>query len=398
MAQLGLHRGCIRLLERTAGFRREDAGPQRLDKLEALLVQSGKSVKEAVPLIAGLLSVPTGDRYPVLSFSPQKRKEKTFQTLLALIEGLAARQPLVMVFEDAHWADPTSLELLDLVMDCVPALALLLIITFRPEFVPPWIGRPHVTLLTPNRLAPRQRAEMIEGVTDGRPLPKEVTDQIIDRTDGVPLFIEELTITLLESGHLRETAEGYVLDGPLPSLAIPTTLQASLLARLDRLASVKDIAQTGAAIGREFSFRLIAAVTAMPKQVLEAALGKLVAAELIFQRGAPPDATYRFKHALVQDAAYASLLRSRRSALHAAIVKELVAVVVSDTEVKPELLAHHCAEAGMAEEAVRHYLKASEQAVARSALTEAAVLLDKALGTVAQLPCARAWTPVAQME
>jgi tetratricopeptide (TPR) repeat protein len=241
-------------------------------------------------------------------------------------------------------------------------------------------------MLPLSRLGRQDSAGLIGSVAQGKPLPDIVVQQILAHTDGVPLFIEELTSTLLESGHLRDTAAGYVLDGPLPSLAIPTTLQASLLARLDRLTPVKDIAQIGAAIGREFSFRLIAAVSATPKDELEAALGKLAAAELIYQRGAPPDATYRFKHALVQDAAYASLLRSSRNALHAAIVKELVALGVSDTEVKPEFLAYHCAEAGMLEEAVRHYLKASEQAVARSALTEAAILLDKALGTVAQIP------------
>jgi predicted ATPase len=236
------------------------------------------------------------------------------------------------------------------------------------------------------RLGQRDGAALAQRIASGKTLPTEVLKEIIDHTDGVPLFIEELTKTVLEGGLLREVDDRYVLTGPMRPLAIPSTLHASLLARLDRLASVKDIAQIGAAIGREFSFRLIAALSAMPKQELEAALAKLVAAELIFQRGVPPDAMYRFKHALVQDAAYASLLRSRRRALHTAIVKELVAGGVSDTDVKPEVLAHHYAEAGMPKEAVRHYLEASQQSVARSALTEAAVILDKALGQVAQLP------------
>ena len=374
----------IAQLERAAGFEPGNSAAAKLDKLEALL----KNAPRDLALIADLLSVSTDGRCPVLEVSSaQQKREMTLSALLHRLEGMAAQSPVLIVFEDAHWIDPTSLDLLDRAVDCIAKLPVLMVVTVRPEFQPVWVGQPHVTVLPLSRLGRRDSAGIIGGVAQGKTLPDVVVQQILAHTDGVPLFIEELTSTLLESGHLRDTADGgYVLDGPLPSLAIPTTLQASLLARLDRLAPVKDIAQIGAVIGREFSFGLIAAVSAMAKQELEAALGKLVAAELIFQRGVPPGADYRFKHALVQDAAYASLLRSRRSALHAAVVKELVAVGVSDTEVKPELLAHHCAEAGMAEEAVRHYLKASEQAVARSALTEAAAMLDKALGKVAQLP------------
>ena len=236
------------------------------------------------------------------------------------------------------------------------------------------------------RLGQREGAALAHRIAKDKALPTEVLKEIIDHTDGVPLFIEELTKTVLEGGILQEADDRYVLSGPMPPFAIPSTLHASLLARLDRLASVKDVAQIGAAIGREFSYSLIAAVSGIPEHELAAALAKLVAAELIFQRGVPPDASYLFKHALVLDAAYASLLRRRRSALHAAIVKELVAGSVNGTEVKPEVLAYHCAKAGMADEAVRYYLQASEQSVARSALAEAAVLLDKALGQVAHLP------------
>jgi class 3 adenylate cyclase/DNA-binding SARP family transcriptional activator len=376
----------IAQLERAAGFEPGNSAAAKLGKLEALLKPMARIAPRDLALIADLLSVPTDGRYPVIAVSPQQKREMTLDALLHEVEGMAAQSPVVIVFEDAHWIDPTSLDLLDRAVDAIAKLPVLMVLTFRQEFQPTWIGQPHVTMLPLSRLGRHDSTGIIGGVAQGRTLPDMVVQQILAHTDGVPLFIEELTSTLLESGHLRETADGYVLDGPLPSLAIPTTLHASLLARLDRLASVKDIAQIGAVIGREFSFRLIAAVSAMPRQELEAALGKLVAAELIFQRGTPADASYRFKHALVQDAAYASLLRSRRSALHGTIVKELVAVGGSDAEVKPELLAHHCAEAGMAEEAVRHYLKASEQAVVRSALTEAALLLDQALGTVAQLP------------
>jgi class 3 adenylate cyclase/DNA-binding SARP family transcriptional activator/predicted ATPase len=376
----------IAQLERIAGFEPGNSAAAKLDKLEALLDPMAKNAPRDLALIADLLSVPTDGRYPVVEVTPQLKRELTLSALLRHLEGMAAQTPVLIVVEDAHWIDPTSFDLLNRAVDSIAGLPVLLVLTFRPEFQSTWIGQPHVTMLPLSRLGRRDSAGIIGGVAQGRTLPDMVVEQILAHTDGVPLFIEELTSTLLESGQLRETAGGYVLVGPLPSLAIPTTLQASLLARLDRLASVRDVAQIGAVIGREFPFRLIDAVSAMPKQELEAALDKLVAAELIFQRGVAPDAAYRFKHALVQDAAYASLLRGRRRALHAAIVKELVAVGVGDTEVKPELLAHHCAEAGMTEEAVRHYLKASEQAVARSALTEAALLLDKAMGTIAELP------------
>jgi class 3 adenylate cyclase len=373
-------------LVRAAGIEHTDEGEERLAKLEALLERSNSRLSETAPLLAPLLSIPLGDRYAPMDLSPQRRKERTLAAVLDWIAGLAVQQPVLVVFEDAHWIDPTSLELLSLTIDRVARLSVLLLITARPDFSPPWPTHRHVSVMTLGRLGQREGAALVHRIAKGKALPTEVLNAIIEHTDGVPLFIEELTKTVLEGGLLQEADDRYVVAGPLPPLAIPPTLHASLLARLDRLASVKDVAQIGAAIGREFSYRLLAAVSAMPKQELEAALAKLVAAELIFQRGVPPDATYHFKHALVQDAAYASLLRSRRSALHAAIVKELVAGRVGDTEVKPELLAHHCAEAGMAEEAMRHYLEASQQSVARSALAEAAVLLDKALGQVAKVP------------
>ena len=222
-----------------------------------------------------------------------------------------------MVFEDVHWSDPTTRELLDLLVDRVPALRVLVIMTFRPEFTPPWVGRPHVTMLTLNRLPVRRRAEMIAHVTGGKALPREIADQIIDRTDGVPLFIEELTKTVVESGIVTEAGDHYALKGPVVLLAIPTTLHGSLLARLDRLAPTRELAQIGAALGRQFSHELISAVAEMPAHRLDDALAQLVRAELIFQRGTPPDAEYAFKHELVQDAAYSTLLRSRRRQIHA---------------------------------------------------------------------------------
>jgi class 3 adenylate cyclase len=299
----------ITQFERAAGFRRDDTDDQRLDKLEAVVAMGSNDLSEVVPPLANLLSIPTGDRYQALTLSPQKHKEKTIRAQLSHVEALAARQPVLMVWEDVHWSDPTTRESLDLLIDCVPTLRVLVIITFRPEFTPPWVGRPHVTMLSLNRLPKRQRAEMIAHVAGGKALPKEIADQIIDRTDGVPLFIEELTKTVLESGIVIEAGDHYAVKGPIAPLAIPTTLHASLLARLDRLAPTREVAQIGAAIGRQFSHELISAVAAMPQQQIEDSLVQLVKSELIFRRGTPPDAEYTFKHALVQDAAYSTTIR-----------------------------------------------------------------------------------------
>ena len=243
----------IAQLERAAGFRREDTVEERLEKLEAVLAQGTNDLSQVVPLLADLLSVPTGERYPPLDLSPQKRKEKTLQAQVAQLEGLAARQPVLMVWEDVHWSDPTTRESLDLIIDRVPHLRVLMILTFRPEFTSSWTGRPHVTLLTLNRLPRRQGAEMIAYVTGGKALPKEILDQIVDRTDGVPLFIEELTKTIVESGIVSEVGDHYAVAGPIAPLAIPSSLHASLLARLDSLAPTREVAQIGAALGRSFS-------------------------------------------------------------------------------------------------------------------------------------------------
>ncbi|MBV9531581.1 MAG: AAA family ATPase [Bradyrhizobium sp.] len=287
----------ITQLERVAGFRREDTAEQRLDKLEAVLALGANDLSEVVPLLADLLSISKVDSYPPLDLTPQKRKEKTLHAHLTQVKGLARQQPVLMVWEDVHWSDPTTRELLDLLIDRVPALRVMVIITFRPEFAPPWLGRPQVTLLSLNRLAPRQRAEMIMGVTGGKGLPRDIVNQIIDRTDGVPLFIEELTKSVVESGLVTEAGELCTMSGQAMPLAIPTTLHASLLARLDRLAPTREVAQIGAALGRSFSHELISAVAGMPEKQLDDALQQLVRAELVFQRGTPPDAEYTFKHA-----------------------------------------------------------------------------------------------------
>jgi class 3 adenylate cyclase/tetratricopeptide (TPR) repeat protein len=376
----------ITQLERAAGFRRDDTDEQRLTKLEAVLALAANDLGEAVPLLAGLLSIPTGDRYPALDLTPQKRKEKTLRALVAQVEGLAARQPVLLVVEDAHWADPTSLELFELIVERASSLPLVAIVTFRPEFVPPWVGRSQVTLVSLSRLSRRLRAEMIVHVTGGKVLPQEIVDQITDRTDGVPLFIEELTKAVVESGLLAESGNRYVTTGPVTPLAIPTSLQESLLARLDRLAPTSDVAQIAAALGRQFSHELISAVAAMPRQQLDSGLAQLVNAELIFRRGMPPDAEYTFKHALVQDVAYSTLLRSRRQQLHARIAATLEDQFPDIVVAQPALLAWHCAEAGLAEKAVAYWLKAGRQAMAGSATTEAAAQLRKGLDALTGLP------------
>jgi class 3 adenylate cyclase/tetratricopeptide (TPR) repeat protein len=376
----------IAQLERAAGFRREDTAEQRLEKLEAVLAQGTNDLSQMVPLLADLLAIPTGDSYPPLGLSPQKRKEKTLQAQVVQIEGLAARQPVLMVWEDVHWSDPTTRESLDLIIDRVPRLQVLMVITFRPEFTPPWIGRPHVTMLTLNRLPRQKRAEMIAYMTGGKALPKNIAEQIIDRTDGVPLFIEELTKTVVESGIVTEADDHYAVAGPVASLAIPTSLHASLLARLDRLAPTREVAQIGAVLGRTFTYELIRAVAGVPQQKLDEALEQLASAELIFRRGTPPDSEYAFKHALVQDAAYSTLLRSRRQQLHARIATTLESRFTEVVEGQPELVAHHCAEAGLTEKAIGYRLKAGQRAVARSAMLEAISQLQNGLDLLNGLP------------
>ena len=306
-------------LERAARFKRGDAPAEKLAKLEALLMQSGVNAVHSVPILANLLSLPPSERHPLPELSPQKRKEATLAALRGQLEGLSARQPVLVVFEDAHWIDPTSLELLAIMVERLPQLRALLLITARPEFTQPWPGHAHVTMLPLTRLNRRVGSAIIERIAAGKTLPEEVTNQILARTDGVPLFLEELTKTVLEGGLLQERDGHYVLDRPLPALAIPTTLHDSLMARLDRLAPVREVAQIGAVVGREFSYELLSVVAGLPKKKLDEALAQLVESELVFCRGEVPQAIYTFKHVLVRDAAYSGLLKSRGAQLHSAI-------------------------------------------------------------------------------
>jgi class 3 adenylate cyclase/predicted ATPase len=361
-------------LGRASGFVPDDPPAARLEKLEALLARAAPP-DEDVAFIADLLSLPASDRCALPNLSPQRKKDRTLEALIRQLEGLVHEQPVLMVFEDAHWIDPTSRELLDLTIEHVRNLPVLLIVTFRPEFQPPWTGQPQVTMLTLNRLDRRDRSALVEQIAGSKALPDEVIDQIVDRTDGVPLFIEELTKSVLESG--------------VPLVGIPATLHDSLMARLDRLASVRLVAQIGAAIGRQFPYGLLRAVSRLPEDELQASLARLVASELVFQRGALPEAVYTFKHALVQDAAHDSLLRSTRQQLHAQIAEALEAHSPELMDSQPELFAQHYAEAGLVEKSVAYWGKAGHRSAARSAMAEAAAQFQKGLDQLKLLPDSR---------
>ncbi len=375
----------IEQLGRASEFANDDPPAVRLAKLEALLARATPR-DEDVAFIADLLSLPESERHPLPSLSPQRKKDRTLEALIRQVEGLSRRLPVLVVFEDAHWMDPTSRELLDLTIERVRSLPVLLVVTFRPEFQPPWVGHPQVTMLSLNRLDRRDRTALVDQVAGSKKLPIEVVSQIADRTDGVPLFVEELTKSVLESGVLREELDRYVLDRTLPPHAIPTTLQDLLMARFDRLASVRLVAQIGAAIGRSFSFALLRAVSRLSESELEAALARLVASELVFQRGATPEAVYTFKHALVQDAAYGSLLRSSRCQLHAQIAEVLETQSPELMDSQPELFAQHYAEAGLIEKSVAYWSRAGQKSAARSAMAESAAQLQKGLDQLELLP------------
>ena len=371
-------------IERAAGFARDDTLQAKLDKLDVLLAQSSTPAQDAA-LFAEMLSLPNDGRYPTLGLSPQQRRQKTLEALMAQVETLSRPNPVLMVLEDAQWIDPTSLELFGRIVDRVPTLRVLLIVTLRPEFEPPWIGRPYVTALTINRLTERQVSAMIDRLVGDKLLPATLRQEIIEHTDGIPLFVEEMTKTVLEAeseGDVRRTAAVV----PSPALTVPASLHASLLARLDRLGTAKEVAQIGAAIGREFSHPLLAAVVRKPEGELNSALERLVTAGLLFRQGVPPDTTYLFKHALVQDAAYGTLLREPRRALHARIAKALESQFPEIAENRPELLARHCTEAGLIEKAAGLWGKAGQRSLERSAMIEAVAQFARALDQVASLP------------
>jgi predicted ATPase len=371
-------------MQRAAGLAYDDKPLARLDKLGALLAQTSTSIMDAA-LLAEMLSLPNDGRYPALDLDPQQRRQRTLEALVWQLETLTRSTPVLMIFEDAHWIDPTSLELFSRTVDRLRTLRVLLIVTFRPEFDPPWIGRPYVTALTINRLAEREVSAMIDRVVGNKLIPASIRQDIIERTDGIPLFIEEMTKAVLEADSQR-AAERTVTAAPSPALAVPASLHASLMARLDRLGPAKEVAQIGAAIGREFSHALLAAVVRKPEAELASALDRLIGAGLLFRQGVPPYATYLFKHALVQDAAYGTLLRESRRALHARIAETLEGQFAEIADSQPELLARHCTEAALIEKAAGLWGKAGQRSLERSALVEAAEQLTRALAQIATLP------------
>ncbi|MGA7807456.1 AAA family ATPase, partial [Bradyrhizobium sp.] len=369
-----------------AGLVSDEPAATRLDKLERLTALSGPNGKtEMTALIASLLSVPTSGRYNLPEMSPAELRERTVAALISLFVDLTRQGPVLALLEDVHWIDPSSRDVFSRLVERLQELPVLFVVTYRPEYAPPWTGRALVTTLSLNRFGRRQTVSMVDQVTGGKSLPAEVMEEILVKTDGVPLFVEELTKTVLESGLLRVEGNTYVFARELTPLAIPATLQDSLMARLDRLSPVKETAQIGATIGREFSYRLLEAISPIKDAQLQNALRELIESELVYARGSPPEATYIFKHALVQDTAYASLLRSRRQHIHADIARALVEHFPDKIESAPAIIAHHYTEAGLSEQAVRYWHAAAERALSRSAPTEADRHIVSGLALVPQL-------------
>jgi class 3 adenylate cyclase/predicted ATPase len=371
--------------ERALNFERDESPESKLDKLEALMVNHYQRPIADVRFVASMLSIPCDERYGELAMTPQKFKDETLRTLVDLTEAAARKQPSVMLYEDLHWADPTTLEVADLLIDRIKTIPLLIVLTHRPEFQNRWANHGHVTGLNLSKLTRAQSAAMISKVAGGKALPNDLVEQVLSKTDGVPLFVEELTKSILESGELKEEADRYDYVGTHQGVTIPATLRDSLMARLDRYMPVKEIAQIGAAIGREFSHELIAAVAPLTATQLDEVLDQLTNSGLAFRRGTPPEATYIFKHALVQDAAYDSLLKSRRQELHRKIAKVIQERFPETTENEPEVLAHHLTAAGAEETAIPLWQKAGEITLKRMALTEAISHLNRGLELVSTL-------------
>jgi len=372
--------------ERALRFGRDDTAEQKLDKLEALVVGQYGRPRDDMRFIATMLSIPCEERYGVVAITPQKFKDETLRALADTTEAIARRQPTVMLFEDAHWADPTTLEVIDLLIHRVRNIPLLIVLTHRPEFASRWPHYGHVTALTLSELTRPQCGAMLSWLADGKALPADLFDQILGKTVGVPLFVEELTKSILESANLRDAGDRWEYAGPAGTLAVPLTLRDSLMARLDRFTPVKEIAQIGAAIGREFTYELVAAVAPQSGPALDQALAQLTQSGLAFQQGTPPGAVYTFKHALVQDAAYDSLLRQRRQELHSRIARAIEERWPHSAATEPELLAHHYTEAKQLQKAIPLWQKAGSLAIKRLALLEAIAHLDKGLELAAALP------------
>lgn len=372
-------------LSRLIGFVEGDTGPEKLDKVEVFLAARGFDAAAPAPVLAAMLSLPTEDRYPPHGLSPQALKQRTLEVLRDLLFRPASGNALLLVFDDAHWADPTSLDLLDLALRPIARRPVLFIVTSRPEFETPWRGGDHLTTLSLQRLTPSQSQALVLSVTGGKSFPESIVRTIIEKADGVPLFVEELARNIIESGLLEEREDAYALTGPLPPLAIPTTLHDSLMARLDRLPTAKEIAQIGSAIGRQFDYELIASITDLSDDKLQDALARLRDAEIVFDEGAPPKSSYLFKHALVQDAAYESLLRRRRQSLHNRIVTALETKFSDTADAEPGVLGRHCMEANLFPQSARYYQKAGLVSALRSSMAEALAQLELGLAAAAKI-------------
>ncbi|MBI3756738.1 MAG: AAA family ATPase, partial [Deltaproteobacteria bacterium] len=376
----------IEHLQRLLHFAPQETPQARLTKLQQALAAYRFPQADMLPLVAALLSLPHPEGMPPLTLSPQKQKQKTQEALVAWIIEEAERAVVYCAWEDLHWVDPSTLEVLTLFLEQIPTRRVFSVLTFRPDFTPLWNPRSYLTQLALSRLGQPHVEAMVEQVTGGKALPEEVLQQIVAKTDGVPLFVEELTKMVLESGLLIEADSHYELRGPLPPLAIPSTLQDSLMARLDRLSTVREIAQLGATIGREFSYELLQAVSLLDEGTLQHGLKQLVEAELVYQRGLVPQAHYLFKHALIQDTAYQALLKSTRQQYHTKIAQVLEERFPETKETQPELLAHHYTEASLLEQAIPYWQQAGQRAAQRSAYVEAVSHLTKGLELLKTLP------------
>ncbi|MCI0526082.1 MAG: AAA family ATPase, partial [Nitrospira sp.] len=384
----------IDLLHRMLGWRREDFSEERLGKLEAKVREwTHERVEETVSLLASLLSLQLPDRYPPLQLTPQRQREKTLETLLTLFQAMAVRQPVLFVIEDLYWADPSTLELIKLFMSLKSTTRILMILTFRPEFSSSWsiptddpINRFHWVALS--RLDPGQVEILIRGIVKGKALPTELVQEIVIKTDGIPLLVEEMTKAVLGSALLREYEDHYELIGSLPRLVIPDTIHDLLTTRLDQLelATVKEVAQVGAVLGREFSYELLRALLPLNDEILQGKLTQLVKAELLSQQGIPPQAKYLFKHALIWETAYELMLRSKRQQYHQQIAQVLQERFPEVVEIQPELVAHHYTEADLKESAIVYWQKAGQRAVERSAYIEAIHHFTKGLELLKTLP------------
>jgi class 3 adenylate cyclase/predicted ATPase len=375
------------LFQRTLQWQHDETPDEKFGKLEHALSQYRLPLEESVPLFAPLLSLPIPeDRYPPLNLSPQRQRQKMLESLVAILLELAERQPVLFILEDLHWTDPTTLELLNLVIEQIPTTSLLTVLTCRAHFQPSWSHRSYLSEVTVHRLSQPQIERMTTQVAGGKLLPPQVLAQIVEKTDGVPLFVEEITKAILESGQLKALDDHYALTGSFSTFTIPATLQDSLMARLDRLVSAKGIAQLAAVIGRRFAYDVLHAVSQLDDTTLQRELGRLVEAEIVYHRGVPPQATYTFKHALIQDAAAQSLLKSTRQHYHQRIAQVLEFQFPETAEAEPELLAHHCTEAGLIEQAVGYWYKAGQNAVQRSAHAEAIAHLRQGLELLQTLP------------